>query len=259
MIHRPSADDPRLESYRHIGDHRWLCSRGLFVAEGRLVVERLLSLPAYEIESVNVTPAAFDALQPLLESSTCDVFICDAALLQELTGFNFHRGCLAIAHRSERSPESLLGAARLVALEGIGNPDNVGGIFRTAAALRADGIVLDPTSGDPLYRKAVRTSMGAVLRLPWVRLEDWPNDLHRFRTAGFRLVALTPEASAQSLHEFAHAVRSTERLMLMLGAEGSGLTPSALDAADVRVRIPIDTAVDSLNVVVAAGIALERL
>ena len=109
MIHRPRADDPRLTAYRHIGDHRWLRDRGLFVAEGRLVVERLLSLPGYAIESVNVSPAAFEALQPLLESQTCDVFICDIALLQDLTGFNFHRGCLAIARRPEAKPVDTTG------------------------------------------------------------------------------------------------------------------------------------------------------
>jgi tRNA G18 (ribose-2'-O)-methylase SpoU len=260
VIHRPRADDPRLTAYRHIGDHRWLRERGLFVAEGRLVVERLISHPAYEIASVNVSPAAFDALQPLLETVSCDVFICDVARLQELTGFNFHRGCLAIARRSEPVPlESLFGATRLVALEGIGNPDNVGGIFRTAAALGAQGVVIDPTTGDPLYRKAIRTSMGAVLQLPWIRLGAWIDDLRRFRAAGFRLVALTPDATAQSLQEFASAIETTDRLMLMLGAEGSGLTQSALEAAEVRLRIPIDAAFDSLNVVVAAGIALERL
>jgi tRNA G18 (ribose-2'-O)-methylase SpoU len=259
VIHRPCADDPRLTAYRHVGDHRWLRDRGLFVAEGRLVVERLIALPAYEIASVNVSPAAFAALQPVLEQLTCDVFICEATRLQELTGFNFHRGCLALVRRPEPLPvESLLAAMRLVALEGIGNPDNVGGIFRAAAALGAQGIVLDRTTSDPFYRKAVRTSMGAVLRLPWVRLDGWLDDLHRFRAAGFTLVALTPDASAQSIHEYASGSRPGDRLMLMLGAEGSGLTQSALEAADVRLRIPIDDTSDSLNVVVAAGIALEQ-
>jgi tRNA G18 (ribose-2'-O)-methylase SpoU len=232
----------------------------VFVAEGRLIVERLLSLPAYEIESVAVSPPAFAALQPLLESLTCDVFICDLELLQNLTGFNFHRGCLALGRRPDPQPlESLFSETRLVALEGVGNPDNVGGIFRTAAALGAGGVVLDPTSADPFYRKAIRTSMGAMLRLPWLRLEHWLDDLRQFRAVGFRMVALTPDANAATLHEFASASSSSDRLMLMLGAEGSGLTSAALDIADVRVRIPIDSSVDSLNVVVAASIALERL
>jgi tRNA G18 (ribose-2'-O)-methylase SpoU len=260
VIHRPRADDPRLSDYQHIGDHRWLREQRLFVAEGRLVVERLLSLPAYEIASVAVSPPAFEALQPLLQSLTCDVFICEADVLQSLTGFNFHRGCLALGRRpGPQAPESFFSATRLVALEGVGNPDNVGGIFRAAAALGAGGVVLDPTSADPLYRKAIRTSMGAVLRLPWLRLERWLDDLRRFRAEGFRLVALTPDAAAVTLHEWAAVTLRSDRVMLMLGAEGSGLTPGALDVVDVRVRIPIDSNIDSLNVVVAAGIALERL
>jgi tRNA G18 (ribose-2'-O)-methylase SpoU len=260
LIYRPRSDDPRLGAYRHIGDHQWLRARKLFVAEGRFVVERLLSLSAYEIESVNVTPPAFEALRPLLESLPCDVFICDPEPLRDLTGFNFHRGCLALARRPDPDPlESLFAATRLLALEGIGNPDNVGGIFRTAAALGAGGVVLDPTSGDPFYRKAIRTSMGAVLRLPWRRLDRWLDDLQRFRAAGFKLVALTPVSGATSLHEFASATSSADRLLLLLGAEGSGLTPAALEISDIRVRIPVDISVDSLNVVVAASIALERL
>ena len=260
MIYRPRSDDPRLGAYRHIGDHQWLRTRELFVAEGRFVVERLLSLSAYEIQSVNVTPPAFEALRPRLESLSCDVFICDPEQLRDLTGFDFHRGCLALARRPDPHPlEALFAATRLIALEGIGNPDNVGGIFRTAKALGAGGMVLDPTSGDPFYRKAIRTSMGAVLLLPWRRVDRWLDDLHRFRAAGFKLVALTPASTAASLHEFASVTSSSDRLLLLLGAEGSGLTPAALEIADIRVRIPLDTSVDSLNVVVAASIALDRL
>jgi tRNA G18 (ribose-2'-O)-methylase SpoU len=260
VIDRPREDDPRLTAYRHVGDHRWLRERGLFVAEGRLVVGRLLLLPAYRIESVVVSPAAFEALRPQLAPLACDVFICDRTLIQSLTGFNFHRGCLALARRPDPHPaETFLSAARLVALESVGNPDNVGGIFRTAAALGAGGVVLDPTSGDPLYRKAIRTSMGATLRLPWLRLDSWLDGLARLRSAGFRLVALTPDAGAAPLHQFAAATPSATRLVLMLGAEGRGLTPAAFELADARVRIPMDSSVDSMNVVVAASIALERL
>jgi tRNA G18 (ribose-2'-O)-methylase SpoU len=260
VIERPREDDPRLAAYRHVGDHGWLRERGLFVAEGRLVVGRLLLLPDYRIESVVVSPAAFEGLRPQLAPLACDVFICDRSSIEGLTGFNFHRGCLALARRPDRHPvEAFLSAARLVALEGVGNPDNVGGIFRTAAALGAGGVVLDPTSGDPFYRKAIRTSMGAALQLPWLRLDSWLEGLGRLRSAGFRLVALTPDAGAGPLHQFAAATPTTTRMVLLLGAEGSGLTPPVLELADARVRIPIESSVDSLNVVVAASIALERL
>ena len=146
----------------------------------------------------------------------------------------------------------------MLALEGVGNPDNVGGLFRTAAAFGADGVLLDQQSGDPLYRKAIRTSMGAALRLPFVRTEDWRGTIAAFRERGFRVIALTPSASAVDLAEVP-PVRQDERVVVMVGAEGPGLDPASLEAADLRVRIPIDDAVDSLNVVVAAGIALNQL
>ena len=260
MIHRPRADDPRLAPYRHVGDHRWLRERGLFIAEGRLVVERLISLRRYTLDSIAVSPAALAALQPALESLTCDVFVCDTQLLRSLTGLDFHRGCLALARRPDpHMTELLLAATRLLALEGVGNPDNVGGIFRVAAAFGIDGVLLDPISCDPFYRKAIRTSMGAALRVPWVRSDAWPDDLWRYREGGFKLVALTPASDAIALHDFAAGCLASDRLMLMLGGEGSGLSPGALAAADSRVRIPMDSTVDSLNVVVAAGIALDRL
>ena len=260
MIHRPGADDPRLESYRHVGDSSWLVRRELFVAEGRLVVERLLASGEYHLESILLTPAALTALGPSLAVAPCDVYVCEAGVLEGVMGFNFHRGCLALGRRPPARPASeLLTARRLVALEAIGNPDNIGGVFRAAAALGAGGVVLDPATGDPLYRKAIRTSMGATLRLPWVRLDAWPDDVEAFRTSEFTLVALTPDPSAMTLSAFAGQHGAADRLMLMLGAEGPGLSPRALALADARVRIPVDPAVDSLNVVVAAAIALDRL
>ena len=254
------ADDERLEPYRHVGSPDWLLARQLFVAEGRLVVQRLLAAGTHPIESILVTSAARHALEDELERFPGDVYVCDPIVLERVTGFNFHRGCLALARRGEaRSAESLAGGRRLVALEGVSNPDNVGGIFRAAAALGVDGILLDPLSGDPLYRKAIRTSMGAVLTLPWARAACWPGVLASFRDAGWRVVALTPSASALAIAEYASTIETGSRLLLLAGAEGEGLWAAALDAADVCVRIPITHRVNSLNVVVAAAIALERL
>jgi tRNA G18 (ribose-2'-O)-methylase SpoU len=260
VIHRAHAGDPGLDSYRYVGDPGWLTQRRLFVAEGRLVVERLLASKDYEIESIVVTPAAFDALSEGLADVPCDVYICDQPALETVTGFNFHRGCLALARRRHASePAVLFGARRLLALEGVGNPDNIGGLFRTAAAFGAGGILLDPASGDPLYRKAIRTSMAATLQLQWVRIDSWPQGMAAFREEGFTLVALTPDRTARTIEEFAVDVTDASRLMFLFGTEGSGLSQDALQLADVRVRIPIDPSVDSLNVVVAAGIVLDRL
>lgn len=260
MIVHAGPADPRLDPFRRVGDPVWLAREGLFVAEGRLVVQRLLASARYDVASILVTPAARDALAPALAAAPCDVFVCDGPTLHTITGFNFHRGCLALARRPQAAPLSTLqGARRLVALEGVGNPDNVGGMFRTASALGAGGILLDGASADPFYRKAIRTSMAATLLVPWVRDDTWPGALAELRAHGFIVAALTPGVPSSTLAEFAAQLSATDRVVVMVGAEGPGLSDAALRMADARVRIPIDPSVDSLNVVVAAGIALERL
>lgn len=260
MIHWVlSADDPRLDPFRHVGDPDWLRQHDLFVAEGRLIVGRLIALDRFDIASILVNRAAHDALLQPLSSANTEVYVCDDATLTGITGFNFHRGCLALAARPAPTPvDRLIETRSLIALEGVGNPDNVGGLFRTAAAFGVDGLLLNGTSGDPLYRKAIRTSMGAALRLPYVRIDTWLDGLDQFRRRGFKLIALTPQADAEPLAEFARAAGAWERRILLVGAEGQGLDTATLTHADARVRIPIDVAVDSLNVVVAAGIALDR-
>ena len=252
-----APDDPRIAPYAKVGDHRWLVERELFVAEGRLLVERLLDARRFEIHSVLVTPPALAALRDRLESLHADVFVAPTPVLNAITGFNFHRGCLALARRpAPLALDPFFSARRLLILEGVGNPDNVGGLFRAAAALGADGILLDVRSADPFYRKALRTSMGAALRVPFAWIDDWPGGLTRFRERGFRVVALTPDASARSLEDAVASLGHYAPLALLVGAEGPGLSGPALAAADDRVRIPIAPGVDSLNVVVAAAIAL---
>jgi tRNA G18 (ribose-2'-O)-methylase SpoU len=152
----------------------------------------------------------------------------------------------------------LASAKTIVVLEGVTDPDNVGGVFRNAAALGADGVLLGPTCCDPLYRKAIRTSMGAVLRVPFARAEEWPAALVDVRAAGFTLVALTPRQPSATIERFAAGPRSS-RLALIVGTEGAGLTPAAEAAADERVSIPMQGDVDSVNLVVAVGIALFAL
>ena len=250
-----SPGDPRLEPYRRVGDHEWLRTRGLFVAEGRLVVRRLIDARRFRIASVLVTPAARAALGPSLDRPAFDVWVADRSTLETITGFNFHRGCLALAERPQPSScRDLERGTLLLALEGIGNPDNVGGLFRVALALGGAGILIGPGTGDPFYRKAVRTSMAAVLQVPWAHADEWPAALEALRSAGFRLAALTPHPSAMPLDTF--AARRHPRIVLLLGAEGSGLSETTLARSDDRVRIPVAPEVDSLNVTVAAGIAL---
>jgi tRNA G18 (ribose-2'-O)-methylase SpoU len=254
-----SADDPRLDPYRHVADPAWILERHLFIAEGRLVVERLLALGRFDVQSILVNRAAHASLGEALSIAAAPVLVCaNPSHLATITGYNFHRGCLALVTRPPAlSPADLFGCRCVLALEGVGNPDNVGGLFRTAAALGVDGVLLDSRSGDPFYRKAIRTSMGAALRIPFARAEEWRATLASFRGRGFKVIALTPSAAVDVAE--IPPVGPDDRVIVMVGAEGPGLDPATLEEADLRVRIPIDEAVDSLNVVVAAGIALDRL
>ena len=257
MIEIDDERDARLEPYRHVGDAAWLRDRGLFVAEGRLVAARLIELGG-RLESLLLTPAALAAFEPQLLAD-CTVYVAPQAIVNGITGFNFHRGCLALARRRPPRPLGDLAAARrIVILEGVNNPDNVGGIFRSAAALGADAVVLGPGSGDPLYRKAVRTSMGAALWLPFAPAEAWPDALRTVQAMGFVLAALSP-SGAVTLDRFADGLAAGSRVALLAGAEGAGLSGEALAAAAATVRIPVDPRSDSLNVIVAVSIALARL
>ena len=257
-----SADDPRVADYRGVSDRALLRSRKLFVAEGRIVVTRLIEDTRWILRSVLVSDAARRDLEPALAaaSARAPIFVCEASDFLGITGHDIHRGCLALVERPPALPlNDVLAAARLaVVLEGVGNADNVGGVFRNAAAFGADAVLLSPTCCDPLYRKAIRTSMGAALRVPFVQLEEWPAALTRLRTAGFRLVALTPREPSEPIDMFALRPHSP-KMALLVGAEGPGLTAAIESAADDRVRIPIAGGIDSLNLAVATGIALEHL
>ena len=255
------TNDPRTAEYASLADPELARSRGLFVAEGRLVVRRVIEDGRYAIRSVLLTAAAQQQLGDVLArvDPAVPVHVYPVQSFRELTGFNIHRGCVALVARPpEVDPVALAGGARLLLmLESIANPDNVGGIFRNAAAFGADGILVDMGTGDPLYRKAIRTSMAATLRVPFARVQ-WADALPKLRAMGYTVAALTPHQFAEPLDRFARQPRP-ERLALLLGNEGAGLSAAAAASADVRVRIPMNTDVDSLNVAVAAGIALSRL
>ena len=258
------ANDARAVAYRDLSDGELLRTRGLFVAEGRLVVRRIIENARYAVESVLVNDAALRDLAPSFErlDSSVPVLVCRTVEFQQVTGFNIHRGCLALVRRpTPMTLGSLISSAGLlVVLDGVANADNVGGVFRNAAAFDAGGVLLSPTTCDPLYRKAIRTSMGAALEVPFARVADaaWPTLAAELHAAGFTVVALTPRETSEALEAFA-ARPQPARLALVIGSEGAGVTPALEAAADHRVRIPISGQVDSLNLAVAAGIALARL
>jgi len=259
------GDDPRLAAYADLAQPVQLARRGRFAAEGRLVVERLLASRRYAIESLLLNEASLSSLGPLLPAleASVPVYVCPPTLLVELTGHHFHRGCLALARRpAPTALGDLLGVARsLVILEGVGNADNVGSVFRNAAAFGIDGVLLGPGCMDPLYRKAIRTSMAQSLLVPYVTLGAapalWLACLERLRELAFQLVALTPRHPATDIARF--VLPSGTRFALLVGAEGSGLSEALLTRAEHRVRIPMRPEVDSLNLGVATGIALHHL
>jgi len=257
-------DDPRVDAYRNVRDAQLRTDFGLFMAEGRLNVERLLASSRYRARSVFVTGAALRgierALAPLGDETP--VYVAEQALMNEVVGFRIHRGCLAAAERgSERDFESLFESAEreprcVVVLEDVTNPDNVGAVFRNALAFGVDAVVLTPRCADPLYRKSIRVSMGAVLHVPYARIPDTAAVLRRLRADGFTAIALTADRGAPPLSALAV---SPERVVLLLGTEAEGLSTSALGEADLAVNIPMAPGVDSLNVAMAAGIALHHL
>ena len=263
----PTVDDPRVSDFRRMSDPALMRERGLFVAEGRLAVERLLA-SRFRTCAVLLTDSLLQHLEPALAAraggdGAPSVYLTDSAQLRQITGFRFHRGCLALGARPASAVPDAAGrqldpARPLVALEGVSNPDNVGSIFRSAAAFGASAVLLSPTCADPLYRKAIRTSMGTSLTLPFQVAAEWPDALRQVQASGARLVALTPEPPATDLEALVRRSGGAP-LALLLGNEGDGVSRAALDLCDQRVRIDIEPAVDSLNVATAAAIVLQRL
>jgi tRNA G18 (ribose-2'-O)-methylase SpoU len=252
-----SPGDPRVAEYRHLQDAGAAARRGLFVAEGRQAVVRLVASGRHRVRSVLVTPTAFDGIAPRLAADV-PVLVAPPAVLRDVVGFGFHRGCLALGERGDPpTPDSLLACTPpvIVVLEAVADPENVGGVFRNARALGAGAVLLAPGCADPLYRKAIRVSVGAVFELPFAPLGDWPGDVARLHAAGYVVVALTPDPDAVDLAAFS----PPPRVALVLGGERAGLAPATLAAADVRVRIAMAAGGDSLNVATAAAIVLHRL
>jgi tRNA G18 (ribose-2'-O)-methylase SpoU len=254
-----SLDDPRLAFYTNLTDVslRRLTepSTGLYLAESTKVIERALAA-GHRPVSVITLDKWLGGLEPLLAEHDIPVFVGDESELEKLTGFLLHRGAIAAMERPPLASvaEIIRGARRVVILENIIDHTNVGAIFRSVAGLGADAVLITPECADPLYRRSVRVSMGTVLQVPWTRVASWPDGLQELKDAGFVVASLALSDDAITLAEL--SAENPERLAVIFGTEGHGLSPAAMAASDRVVRIPMSHGVDSLNVAAAAAVTL---
>ncbi len=258
------AADHRLDDYRDLTDlelrRRHETAGGIFIAEGALVIRQLLA-SRYPVRSLLVTMPKLAELELDLAAAGIEVpiYVAGIEAMQAVSGFHFHRGALAVAGRLAPTADAIAlaaGASLVAVLEGVNDHENLGALFRNAAALGVDAVLLAPGCADPLYRRSVRVSIGQVLRVPWAVLGSWPGGLVELKSAGFTVLGLTPDRDARPLDEI---TPSAHPVAVLLGSEGHGLSLEALGTADIRVRIPMAAAVDSLNVATAAAIAFHHL
>ncbi|WP_372595514.1 TrmH family RNA methyltransferase [Actinotalea sp.] len=268
IVQLSDPDDPRLEDYLSLTDvalrRRVEPERGLYIAESSTVLGRALEA-GHRPRSVLCSPRWLPDVEAMLalrpDGAEVPVYVAEVELLERITGFHVHRGALAAMHRPELpTVRELLEhgrdghpARRVAVLEDIVDHTNVGAVFRSAAALGVDAVLVSPRCADPLYRRSVRVSMGTVFQVPWTRLGSWPGDLETVRGQGFTVAALALSADSIALDDLAAA--PPDRLALVLGTEGDGLSHAAIDAADLVVRIPMSGGVDSLNVAAASAVA----
>lgn len=249
--------DPRLADYVGLTDSvrrlKHEPESGFFLAEGQLVMRRAAQAGCRP-RSLLLAPNRVDDLLPELRALDCPVYVASSEVLHAVTGFHVHRGALGAFGRLPvpTADELLTTARRILVLEDVNSPTNLGAIFRSAAGLGMDAVLLSPTCCDPLYRRAVRVSMGEVLAVPYAYLDRWPA-VESIRARGFRVLALTPASDAVPLQHL--VLPPDDRVAVLLGAEGPGLSDAAMAASDVRVRIPMAAGVDSLNVGAAAAVA----
>ncbi len=257
-----SLDEPALADFARLTD---VALRrvtepqgGLYIAESLTVIERALRA-GHEPRSVLTSERWLPELAALLGDRDVTVHVGEAGLLEELTGFHLHRGALASMHRPPLTPlaDLLRDARRVVIVEDVVDHTNVGAIFRSVAGLGADAVLVTPRCADPLYRRSVRVSMGTVLQVPWTRLPEWTEAVPVLHAAGFTIAALALADEAVGLRLF--AASAPERVAVVVGTEGDGLSRAALEAADVVVTIPMAHGVDSLNVAAATAVALYAL
>ncbi|WP_435768715.1 TrmH family RNA methyltransferase [Nocardioides sp. SYSU DS0651] len=257
LVEVHSATDPRLADYRDLRDvelrKHLEAEHGLFLAEGEKVVRRAVE-GGYAPRSFLMAPRWLAGLSDVLERSDAPCFVVSEALAEEVTGFHVHRGALASLRRRPLPSvdEVLAGARSVLVLEDIVDHTNVGAIFRSGAALGFDAVLLAPRCADPLYRRSIKVAMGAVFNLPWTRLPDWCGALPALTAAGFTTVALTLADDAVPIDD---AVGGLDKVALVLGSEGHGLSERWEQAADVRAVIPMTAGIDSLNVAAATAVA----
>jgi tRNA G18 (ribose-2'-O)-methylase SpoU len=257
LVEISDPDDPRLADYRDLRDVELRKSleaeHGLFLAEGEKVVRRAVEA-GHEARSFLMAPRWLDGLGDVLDATDAPCFVMSEDLAEEVTGFHVHRGALASLERRPLPAveEVLAGARTVLVLEDVVDHTNVGAIFRCGAAFGFDAVLLAPRCADPLYRRSVKVAMGAVFALPWTRLPDWADALPSLSRLGFTTVALTLADGAQPVDE---AVAGLDRVALVLGSEGHGLSRRWEEAADRRAIIPMSGEVDSLNVAAAAAVA----
>lgn len=271
IVRIEDADDPRLTDYTNLTDvelrRRREPAEGLFMAEGDKVIRRSLDT-GHPLRSMLLTERWLDAMADvvaLADDAGAPVYVAAPEVVERVTGYHVHRGALASMQRKPLpEPAELLGTAspsaaagstgpgRIAVFEGFVDHANLGAAFRSAAALGIGAILLSPDCADPLYRRAVKVSMGAVFSVPYARFTEWPSGLAVLRDAGYRVLAMTPDEQATPLDEL--PPEQFERCALMLGSEGHGLSRRALDAADAWVRIPMAAGIDSLNVAAASAV-----
>ena len=256
--------DPRLDDFRDLNsiDRRpdLPSGKGLVIAEGVLVVQRMLA-SRFRPRAMLGTDRRLRELAGDLDATEAPYYRASAEVMADVVGFHLNRGVLAAAQRpGELTVEEVLdGAGTVAILEGVNDHENLGSIFRNAAGLGVDAVVFGTGCADPLYRRAVRVSMGHALLVPYAWATSWPADLTLLRNKGFRVMAMTPDAGAATLAD-AMSTLAGDRIAILVGAEGPGLTETAMRASDVRVRIPMSRGTDSLNVATAAALAFyERV
>lgn len=256
-------EDARLDAYRRLTDmdlRRTVeVEGGYFMAEGRLVIERVAAA-GYSLQSVLTAPRWLGALSSSLGSFEGPVYLARQEVVDAIAGFRVHRGALAVVRRPPPRPveEFLSGSGHLLLLEDLVDHTNVGLAFRSAGALGVAGVVLSSRCADPLYRRSVKASMGAVLAVPWARSQDWDHDLDAVSHAAISSIALTPDPTAPTL-DAVLAGRRHERVALLVGSEGPGLSPRALRACETAARIPMHHGIDSLNAAAAVAVASYAL
>lgn len=281
VLHIDSLDDPRLDAYTRLTERELRSvlepQKGIFIAESAKVIERAVAA-GYECASMLLGERWLDQMSKLFDklgqgsAGNVPVFVAPMELMEKLTGFTVTRGALAAFRRPRTIPadeflDGIVRAAgprpvRVCVLEGIVDHTNVGAIFRSAAALNADGILVSPTCCDPLYRRAVRVSMGTVFQVPWTRIgssaHEWPREgLATLRSAGFCCAAMALTDDSVSLDD--PSLQEIERLALFMGTEGAGLGAHTIKGCDKAVRIPMAHGVDSLNVAAASAVAFWQL